>query len=104
MKRIINKKRYDTETATLVAKWHNGLPWSDFSALRAELYQTKSGSWFLYLDGGPLTECRVQTGSNCWSGSPKIRSLTPEQAYQWLEEHNKDEALEKYFATIIQEA
>ena len=37
MKKIINGKKYDTDTATAVCEWDNGLPNSDFKAIERML-------------------------------------------------------------------
>lgn len=47
MKRIINKKVYNTETATLIAETTNGLSYSDFNCIKEDLYRTKKGQYFI---------------------------------------------------------
>ena len=39
MKKIINGKKYDTETAKMVCDYYNGLPSTDFRSFSAELYK-----------------------------------------------------------------
>lgn len=45
MKKIINGRKYDTETATLICK---GEYTSNFGYEREELYKKKTGEFFLY--------------------------------------------------------
>ncbi len=47
MKRIINGLRYDTETATKLADWDNGIYGNDFKACEESLYKTKNGAYFI---------------------------------------------------------
>ncbi len=102
MKKIINKKVYDTEKATLVAEYSNGLPSSDFRHVYEDLYITKSGQFFLHAQGGPLTKYSESEGNLTW-GIETIILLSKDEAYEWLEEHDKIEAIEKYFGDVIQE-
>ena len=51
MKKIICKKEYDTETATLVKKCVYGF-FGDPAGYEESLYQTPAGLYFLYVNGG----------------------------------------------------
>jgi len=51
MKKIIRKKEYDTETATLVKKYIVG-ELGDPAGYEEDLYQTAEGSYFLHVGGG----------------------------------------------------
>jgi len=55
MKKIINGKRYDTETAQLIgsASYSNR---TDFRFWSEELYRKKTGEFFLYGEGGPASK------------------------------------------------
>lgn len=99
MKKIINRKVYNTETAELIGKYWNGLRTNDFHYVYEELYITKKGSWFLYYSGGALSKY-----GESGSGTEGIIPLEPEEAYEWLEENDCNEAIEKYFADKIEEA
>lgn len=48
MKRIINGKTYDTDTAELVASGDNGCDVGDCWRRNEELYRTKKGAYFIY--------------------------------------------------------
>jgi DNA-binding transcriptional regulator YiaG len=87
MKRIINGKRYDTETARLVGEYCSPGSDSDFSHLEESLYQKRTGEYFIAGVGGPMTKYSVSTGQNSWSGGAKIITLTSEEAREWAEEH-----------------
>ncbi len=51
MKKIICKKEYDTETAALIKKYTYGC-FGDPAGFEETLYQTPSGLYFLYVNGG----------------------------------------------------
>ena len=51
MKKIICKKEYDTETATLIKKYTVGT-FGDPTGYEEVLFQTPEGLYFLYVDGG----------------------------------------------------
>jgi HicB family len=86
MKRIIDGKTYNTETATLVAKAHQH-PEDDFHF--NELYQTRHGAYFAY--------------HGDWSrdaegpGFADIMPLLPSEAQSWMERHAWAELIEEHF-------
>ena len=51
MKKIICKKEYDTETATLIKKYTVGI-FGDPAGYEEVLFQTPAGLYFLYVNGG----------------------------------------------------
>lgn len=51
MKKIICKKEYDTETATLIKKYTYGY-YGDPAGYEEILFQTPAGLYFLYVRGG----------------------------------------------------
>lgn len=105
MKKIINGKRYDTTTATLVGEWSNGYNYSDFKHCEEELYRTPRGNWFTVGKGGPMSPYARSTGQNQWSGSANVfRPLTPTQAREWLELHGDPEDIERFFGSEIEDA
>lgn len=56
MKKIIDKKMYDTEKALLLAEYWNGLGGNDFRNISEHLYITNKGQFFLHCSGGALSE------------------------------------------------
>ena len=55
MKKTICKVEYDTDTAIFVAKYVEG-PWGDPKGFEECLFQTESGKFFLYVNGGEESE------------------------------------------------
>ena len=103
MKKVIDGKVYNTETATKVAEWSNGLSYSDFNNENEELYVTKKGNWFLYGEGGANSKYRKSNGNSAW-GSSNIIAMSELDAYKWLEKNNELDAIESYFPKEIEEA
>ena len=103
MKKIINGKKYDTETAKEVGYWSNGGSWRDFSHVDETLYRKKTGEYFLFGEGGPQTRYAVSTGQNSWTGGEKIIPLTHENARQWAEEHLDGDEYEAIFGEVTED-
>ena len=103
MKKVINRKVYDTETARLVARWSNGYPTSDFNYKYKDLYLTEKGSWFVHGQGGALSSYATSRGRNTCGGED-IRSLTKEEALEWLEEMGFPNEIAEHFSDQIEEA
>lgn len=85
MKKIISQKLYNTETAKLLTEWENHYPCDDFNYCLEQLYQKKTGEFFLYGTGGALSKYAIPCGNIGWSGGSKITPLTLEQAQKWAE-------------------
>lgn len=97
MKRIINGKVYNTETAEYIGSYHNGLHPNDFRYLDEELYVTKKETYFIAGKGSALTYySRLKNGCG-------IRVITKAEALKWLEEHEMYEEIEEYFSDILEE-
>lgn len=97
MNKVINGKRYDTETAELIGEWANTYNYSDWSYKCEELYRKKTGEFFLYGEGGPMSEYAVPSGNNNWTGSSKITPLTIDEAKKWVEKNLDADDYEKLF-------
>ncbi len=103
MKKVIDGKMYDTETAEKVASWDNGYSESDFHYCSYKLYRSKKGSWFLYGEGGAMSVYAATCGSNTHGGNG-IEVLTSGEALEWLSKHGFADEAEQYFADKIVEA
>lgn len=87
MKKIINGKVYDTETAKKVASWYSSYASNDCHYYEEELYQKKTGEFFLYGEGNAASPYSKSCGQNEWCGSEKIMPMTFKEAQKWAEEH-----------------
>ena len=103
MKRIIDGKRYDTETAERVT-WvgsRSGISRSDHTYWDAAIYRTPRGRWFLAGDGGPAS-IFAQSVGNGTSGGSGLIPISDTEAQEYLEDVEAMDALERFFA--IEEA
>lgn len=76
MKKVICKREYDTENATLVKKYTEG-EFGDAAGFEESLYQTEKGLYFLYVNGGEASKYAKED----------IKSLSKAKAEQWIESH-----------------
>ena len=74
MKKIISKREYDTETATLIEKRTSGA-FGDPAGYEETLYQTEKGYYFLYVNGGETSKYPKEN----------IKSVSAAKATAWLE-------------------
>ena len=86
MKKIINGKMYNTETADWIANYWNQRSSTDFRHVDENLYRKKTGEFFLQGEGGPLTSYARACG-NAYCSGENIRPLTEDEAREWLEEY-----------------
>lgn len=103
MKKVINGKLYDTDTATLMAVWRNMGDTGNFGYCEETLYRKRTGEFFLYGYGGPMTKYAVSTGSNSWSGGEMIIPLTLSAAQEWAEEHLDGDDYQKIFGEVAED-
>lgn len=103
MKKVINGKVYDTNTAECVGEWSNGRYTNDFSYCSEDLYRKKTGEFFLHGDGGAMSKYAKSIGDNSWSGSEIIIPLSFESAREWAEEHLTGEKYEAIFGEIVED-
>ena len=104
MKKIIANKVYDTATATLLGEASaNGMSPRDFGYWSEELYQKRTGEYFLYGEGGPATRYAVSAGENSWNGGEKIMPLAYDTARQWAEDHLTADEYEAIFGTVAED-
>ena len=99
MKKVINGKRYDTETAQAMGEFEYSTS-GDFHHWYECLYRKKTGEYFLYGSGGPMSKYAEQTGLNNWSGGEAITPLTYKEAQQWAEEYLSGEDYEEIFGEV----
>ena len=103
MKKIINGKVYDTASAKLVGEWDNGRYGRDFGRCAEDVYQKRTGEFFLHGSGGPMSKYSVSYGDNEWGGGERIIPLTYTAAQKWAEEHLSGEDYEPIFGEIIED-
>jgi hypothetical protein len=103
MRKVIDQRVYNTETAEGIAEWGNGLNVGDFYRAEETLYRTPKGNWFLYGEGGAHSRWSSPEGDGRGPGKD-IVPFTAEEAAAWLERRGNVEALEEYFSDVLEEA
>ncbi len=76
MKKIICKREYDTDVATLIKKYSVG-EFGDPKGYEESLYQMPDGKLFIYMNGG----------ENSIYAKENIKSISKEKADAWLKDH-----------------
>lgn len=100
MKKIINGKVYDTDKAKELGAYSNGGGWRDFNHFEETLYQKRTGEFFLFGEGGPMTRYAEAEGQNSWSGGRRIMPMSYDEAKQWAEENLDADEYEEIFGAI----
>lgn len=99
MKKIINNKRYDTETAKLLGE-DSYSNWGDFHFWEESLFQKRTGEFFLHGVGGPASKYAETVGQNQWTGGEKIIPLSFDKAREWAECHLSADDYEEIFGPV----
>lgn len=86
MKKIINGKMYNTETAEHIGRYWDG-SCGDFRHYVEDLYRKKTGEFFLYGCGGPMTKYATSCDDGCLTGGDGFTPLTEHEARSWCEEY-----------------
>ena len=98
MKKVINGKMYNTETAKKMADWYYGYP-GDFDYYEERLYKKKTGEFFLFGKGGARSKYSDNDGFETY-GSCEIIPYSEEQARKWVEEHCSGDTYEEIFGEV----
>lgn len=100
MKKIINGRKYNTDTAEQLGEWSNGLGCRDFSNIEEALYRKKTGEYFVAGFGGAMTKYAQPVRGGGWCGGEGVFPLSYEEAREWAEEHLSVEEYEAAFGEV----
>lgn len=103
MIKVIDGKRYNTDTAEEIHNWSYGFT-GDFDYRSKTLYRTQKGAWFIHHEGGAMTDMSVKTGNNSVGGSESIEPISEEEAFDFLQEYDGVDAIEEYFHDRVSDA
>lgn len=103
MKKIINGKLYDTDTAKQVGSNYYGEGPRDFRHYSETLYRKRTGEYFLYGEGGPMSRYAESIGQNQWSGSEKIIPMDYKAATEWAEKNMDADEYQAEFGDVSEE-
>lgn len=96
MKKIINGRLYNTNTAEEVDSYREPRSYNDFRFFEETLYKKRTGEFFLAGNGGPLTKYGERVGDMTGYGE-NIFPLTEDEVKEWLEQYSTTEIYENYF-------
>ena len=90
MRKIINGKAYDTNTAKLLTVWKNDCSPTDFSYTSESLYIKRTGEYFIHGESNASGKyARLSYGM--YGSGEDITPLTKEEAVEWVERLANDE-------------
>ena len=96
MKKIINGRKYDTDTAKIIDSYNNGLPCNDYAYFSEALYQKATKEFFVYGHGGAGSHYKVCSGNGV-TGGDAIIPLSESEAKKWVEINSTTEIYEELF-------
>ena len=96
MKKIINGRRYCTDTAVPCGEYEYGEKGTS-EHYSEVLYRKSTGEFFIHGVGGPASPYAEEVEINSWRGGEAIKPLTDEEARKWAEKHLTGEEYEKIF-------
>lgn len=85
MRKIIDGRTYDTDTARRVGGRDNGLAYGDLDYESETLYRKRTGEYFVHGEGGARTRYATQDGLGGWTGGDAVTPLPYETAMRWAE-------------------
>ena len=100
MKKIINGRMYNTDTAFSIGEWSNMSDIRDFNYCSETLYRKRGGEYFLHGEGNAASKYARSSGQNVWSGGEQIIPLSYDNARQWAEEHLDADDYESEFGEV----
>lgn len=95
MEKIINGKKYSTDTATYIKGW--GEQWGNFRKCEEDLYKSPRGQYFIHGSGGPLSKYAKRDGDGLWMIGEDIVVLNDSEAREWMETHADPSLTCEYF-------
>ena len=104
MRKIINGKIYDTQTANIIGQYDNGYGSGDFKIISEDLYKSTKGSYFLHGRGGPLSAYATQIGNGRGYGEALV-PMSKQNALDWCQDRELiNSKIEAEFVDLIEEA
>ena len=103
MKKIINGRKYDSDTAKELGSYSNYGSWNDFNHFEETLYQKRNGEFFLFGEGGAMTKYREPEGQNCWTGGSRIVPISDDKARKWAEKYLEVDEYESIFGEVSED-
>lgn len=102
MKKIIDGKRYDTETAKEIGSDDYPGGRTDFHYWCETLYQKKTGEFFIYGEGHGMSRYAKRYPDG-WGWGEKIIPLSYDEAREWVENHLDAATYEEVFGPVAED-
>ena len=99
MTKVVNGKKYSTETATLIGETGYSYP-GDLQWWSEALYVKQNGEFFVCGEGGAMSLYCQQVSANEWTGSSVITPISEDEARVWAEENIDYETYVKFFGDV----
>lgn len=99
MKKIINGKLYNTDTARQIGSWDSNIT-DRLYWVNETLYQKQRGEFFLHGEGGPGSKYAEPSGQGSWSSGEKIIPLSYDAAQAWAKEYLDANAYQAAFGPV----
>lgn len=96
MQKVLKGKRYNTDSAKFLAEKWNGRP-NDIDFIHETLYRTKSGAYFLHIEGGARTIYGEATVTGSLKAGEQIVPISQEAAQTWAEKNLDGNTYEQIF-------
>ena len=100
MKRVINGKLYNTDTAVELAVYEANAT-DSLNYYSERLYRKRTGEYFIHGEGGARTRYAASDGWN--RGGEAIFPLTAAEAREWAEQHISEEDFERLFGAVYED-
>lgn len=103
MKKIINGRSYNTDTAKKLAHYYSDYAVNDFKRYEEELYRKKNGEYFLYGHGWGASPYAKYVPSAGYTEGEKIIPISYEYAKEWSEENLETEKYEEIWGEVSED-
>lgn len=99
MKKVINGKLYNTDTAVELACYEANVA-DSLNYVTERLYRKRTGEYFIHGEGGARTRYAAATSDGWNRGGEAIFPLTAADAHEWAEQHISDDDFERLFGAV----
>lgn len=102
MKKIINGKKYDTDTAEAITEYESDYPRNDFRWYAETLYRKRTGEFFLGGEGNAMSKYAERCYDG-WGSGEGITPISVSEAKEWLETCSDADTYEKVFGEVAED-
>lgn len=99
MKKVINGKLYNTDTAADLAVYEANAT-DSLNYYSERLYRKRTGEYFIHGEGGARTRYAAATSDGWSRGGEVIFPLSVDEARAWAEEHLPGDEFERIFGAV----